>query len=211
MQMIIDVSENTLEQIRNPILRSYAGIYVNIYQDFLHQISQVGIEIDETDYNPLVKEKIDTLQKRGAIVRNDSKSIYINAISPACIACQKGIGTATFFISLKCNRHCFFCFNPNQEKFEYFRNHVRDINTELDNIKSKGMLVKHLALTGGEPLMHKEETISFFDRGSKDFPDAYNRLYTNGDYLNIEILDSLKKAGLDEIRISIRIEDLENG
>ena len=41
------------------------------------------------------------------------------------------------------------------------------------------------------------------------FPDAYTRLYTCGDHLERETLQALKDAGLNEIRVSIRLEDAE--
>ena len=59
------------------------------------------------------------LRALGATFRNDDKSIVVNRISPACEACQLGVGSATFFISLRCHRSCFYCFNPNQEDYEH--------------------------------------------------------------------------------------------
>lgn len=208
--MIIDVNEATLASIQNPVLRSYAEQYVRIYQDFMQQIRQKGIEIEETDDGQRVRERIASLGRKGAAVCNDGKSVYVNRISPSCQACRTGEGSLTLDVSLKCHRHCFFCFNPNEPAYEYQREHTRDTVAELDALHASGDRLKHLALTGGEPLLYKEETVRFFQRARQNFPDAYTRLYTSGDHLERETLQALKDAGMNEIRISIRIEDPEN-
>lgn len=209
--MILNVNEQTLRQIQNPALRAYAGIYVNIYRDFLKQVAETGIELDLTDYTDEVDERIGVLQQKGALVRNDRKSIYINNISPACVACQTGRESATFFISLQCHRDCFYCFNPNQEDYDYYRTFTRDVIAELERAKSEGYRFKHLALTGGEPLLHAEQALAFFHHAGELFPSVYRRLYTSGDHITKELLQELRKVGLEEIRFSVRMHDLEKG
>lgn len=208
--MIVDVNETTLASIRNPELRSQAEQYVHIYQDFMQQILQMGIEIEGADDSQQVRQRIAALGKRGAVVRNDGKSVYVNRISLGCLACQTGIASNTFFVSLKCHRNCFFCFNPNQEEYEHHREHTRDVVAELDALRGSGVRVQHLALTGGEPLLYKEETIRFFQRARQNFPNVYTRLYTCGDHLERETLQAFKDAGMNEIRFSIRVEDTVN-
>ena len=209
--MLLDVSDKTLSRIKNPALRSYAGMYVSIYNDFMHQISQTGVEIDPQDYSEQVEEKIEALRKRGVTLRNNGKSLLNNNISPACVACQTGVGSATFFVSLQCHRDCYYCFNPNQEDYEYYQDHTKDVIKELEKIKEQGKRVRHLALTGGEPLLHKEKTIEFFKYAQSHFPETYTRLYTCGDHIEAKTLEALKDAGLQEIRFSIRMHDFEKG
>jgi pyruvate formate-lyase activating enzyme-like uncharacterized protein len=209
--MIIEVKENTLSSIQNPALRSYAERYVMIYADFMAQIQQFGVEFEACDQSEKYGPRVATLLKKGAIVRNDDKSVYVNRISPACQACRTGKGSATFFISLNCHRDCFYCFNPNQENYAYFREHSRDTVAELEAIRRSGNRVEHLALTGGEPLLHKEETNRFFQFVRRNFPKAYTRLYTCGDHLDQETLQSLKDARLYEVRFSIRMHDSLKG
>lgn len=208
--MIVDVNETTLASIRNPVLRSYAGQYVDIYKDFMQQVRQMGMESAEQDDSQQVRTRIRDLGKKGAVVRNDGKSVYVNRISPSCVACQTAVASHTFFISLKCHRDCFFCFNPNQEGYEHHREHLRDLPAELAALRTSGQRVQHLALTGGEPLLHKEETVLFFQHARQDFPASYTRLYTCGDHLDPETLRSLQDAGVNEIRFSLRLEDAEN-
>jgi pyruvate formate-lyase activating enzyme-like uncharacterized protein len=208
--MILDVTQSSLPEIQNPALRTYAEQYVRIYQGYMDQIRQMGLEIEVQDDSQKLFERMMALKQKGANLRNDHKSLSVHRISPACQACQTSIGSTTFFVSLKCHRDCFFCFNPNQEDYEYHFSHTRDLVAELDALRASGQRVLHLALTGGEPLLHKEETIRFFQYAHQNFPYAYTRLYTCGDHLDREILQSFKDAGLNEIRFSIRLHDTEN-
>lgn len=209
--MIVEVNEATLASIRNPALRSYAEQYVRIYQNFMDQVRQSGLEIDSGREAGRYEARVSALHKKGAQVRNDSKSIYVKRISSACQACKTGVGSATFFISLKCHRDCFYCFNPNQEDYEYYREHTRDTVAELQSLRASQSDVRHLALTGGEPLLQKEEAIRFFQEARRNFPGVYTRLYTCGDHVDRQTLQALKETGMNEIRFSIRLQDLDRG
>ncbi|MFO7537967.1 MAG: radical SAM protein [Chloroflexota bacterium] len=209
--MIIDINEQTVNEIKNPAFASYAHIYVRIYEQFMDQFKGTGVEIDPACYEQQLTEKMARLRQKGAIFRNQDKSIYVNQISPACVACQTGVGSATFFVSLKCHRDCYYCFNPNQENYDYFNQHKRNVIGELARAQAAGQKIKHLALTGGEPLLHKQEAVEFYQFASDKFPDAFTRLYTCGDYADETILAELQAAGLDEIRFSIRMHDLAKG
>lgn len=209
--MIQNVTRSNLLEIKNPVLRDYANTYVQIYQDFLDQVQQMGLEMEAEDTTSVVMEKTSALRKKNAVTRNNEKSIYINRISPSCIACQTSIGSSTFFISLKCHRDCFYCFNPNQENYEYYREHIRDTISELDELHETNPHMGHLALTGGEPLLFKDETYRFFKHAHELYPNSHTRLYTSGDHIDRETLEALQKSGLKEIRFSIRMHDLAKG
>jgi uncharacterized protein len=112
---------------------------------------------------------------------------------------------------LKCHRDCFYCFNPNQENYEYYRGHRRDTVAELEELRQTSPRMGHLALTGGEPLLYKEETYRFFDRVRELYPNAHTRLYTSGDHIDRATLEALQRSGLKEIRFSIRMHDLAKG
>jgi len=209
--VIIDITPETQHQIKNPRFAAYAAIYERIYDDFMKQVQATGIEICAEDDSQAVAARINALRHSGAIFRNADRSIYINAISPACVACQTGIGSATFFISLQCHRDCYYCFNPNQVEYNHFNHQQRDLVRELEEIQAAGMKINHLALTGGEPLLHKDEAVDFLRYASDNFPDTFKRLYTTGDHANEAMLRRLRDAGLEEIRFSIRMHDLAKG
>jgi pyruvate formate-lyase activating enzyme-like uncharacterized protein len=193
------------------VFAEYAAMYLRIYSEFMQQVKATGIEIDNRGYSQETKDALKRLEDKGAIFRNGGRSIHINEISPACVACKEGIGSATFFVSLKCHRNCYYCFNPNQVEFEHNSQHKRNLVEELAQIKAQGHRMSHLAITGGEPLLHKQDVLACFRYASDAFPQTYTRLYTCGDHINPETLSELKDAGLDEIRFSIRMHDLEKG
>ena len=205
--MITEIDRAALSKIKNPVFRGYASRYVEIYEDFLEQIERFGVPLAEWDKRLEMGMRLNRLQDKGARVRNNEHSVYINNISPACLACQTGVGSATLFVSLQCHRHCFYCFNPNQENYEAYASQPRDLAKELEDLKRAHNHMRHLALTGGEPLLYKAETLAFFRNARRLFPGVYTRLYTSGDHADTETLAALKDAGLQEIRFSIRVED----
>ena len=159
--MIVACNRETLSQIKNPRFAAYAEMYVKIYEGFMSQVEQLGLELEPEDDYPKVQALLEQIQRKGALFRNDDKSIYLNEISPACVACQTGVGSATRFVSLQCHRTCFYCFNPNQEDYEFFQTHHRNVTDELRQVHTAGQKIRHLALTGGEPLLHKREAAEF--------------------------------------------------
>ena len=118
--MIVPITPATHAQIENPAFARYAARYLDIYEDFRQQVAATGVEIAADDGEDAVERKRDDLRARGARFRNGGRSIVLNRISPACVACKKGTGSATFFISLQCHRDCYYCFNPNQVEYDTF-------------------------------------------------------------------------------------------
>jgi uncharacterized protein len=206
--MIINLSKQNTSQIRNPEFRQYCQIYSRVYDNFIEQVESTGMVFD-VNIEEETNQKLERLQQMQANFRNSEKSITSNWISSACEACQKGIGTVTLYVSLMCHRDCYFCFNPNQENYEYFRHNKRNCVEELGDLLKKGQRLSHLALTGGEPLLHKNEMLEFFRFAKEKSPRTHTRLYTSGDFLDQKILQELNNAGLNEIRFSIKMEDPE--
>ena len=209
--MILEITGATQGQIRNPALAGYAARYLDIFDDFMRQVTATGIEVAAEDEALENSAKSEALARDGATLRNVDRSIYLNRISPACVACQKGIGSATFFISLQCHRDCYYCFNPNQVEYDTYTANERNLVGELAQVRANEYAVDYLALTGGEPLLHKQEAVDFFSYASRHFPRTHTRLYTTGDHANTATLEALQESGLQEIRFSIRMHDLERG
>lgn len=204
--MLSTVTADTLSLIKNPLFIQYARIYLDIYENFLQQVQADGMAIAE--YQPqAAKKTLEKLCAKGAIARNNGKSLVLNWLSPACEACKKGTNSLTFYLSLMCHRKCYYCFNPNQENYEFYTKNKKDCRAELEQVYKKGRKLSYLALTGGEPLLHKKETIEFFHFARRRFRKAHTRLYTSGDLLDQETLQELNAAGLNEIRFSIKLED----
>jgi pyruvate formate-lyase activating enzyme-like uncharacterized protein len=121
------------------------------------------------------------------------------------------VGSPNFYVSLRCHRDCFYCFNPNQENYDLHRQEARDPSAELAALAADRQRLNHVALTGGEPLLHKAEALQFFRTARQFYPKSYLRLYTSGDHADAEVLEQLRDSGLDEIRFSIRMHDLARG
>lgn len=205
--MIINLTSENLDTIRNPAFAAYAETYKSIYDNFMAQISATGITVATDDQRAETDAALARLHALEATFRNCGRSIVANAISPACVACQTGEGSATFFVSLRCHRDCYYCFNPNQVDYDFYQHHQRNPAGELAEGAAAGQRAAYLALTGGEPLVHPQETVDFFETAQELFPTAHTRLYTTGDQADEELLTQLQEAGLQEIRFSIRTHD----
>ncbi|AGK98964.1 radical SAM protein [Clostridium pasteurianum] len=206
--MLTDINEDTIKVVKNPIFKEYASFYLDISRNFIQQVEQYGISFDKNPKTSIeTKEVLNRLKQKQAIFRNDDKSIYNNFISPACEACAKSIGSVTTYISLMCHRNCYYCFNSNQEDYELFNNSKKDWKSQLKDIIKTEKDISYIALSGGEPLLHKEDTVEYFKYIKNYMKNVHTRLYTSGDLLDEKLAEELDEAGLKEIRFSIKLED----
>lgn len=171
--------------------------YKEIERNFIDQI--------ETRY----KLKFD---KKGVFGKNYtynllSESPFINFKSDACVACRMGVNTTTAYLSLRCNKDCYFCFNPNQENYDKDVKRKLDTKSIANSVLKNNKNIKFVALTGGEPLLYKNDTVEFFDTIKSKNAAIHKRLYTNGEFLDADILKRLRDSGVDEVRVSIKLED----
>lgn len=194
----------------NASLEMWIAEYDAIYEDYLTAVESSGVEFGAPFAQERERDAItERLRQKGALFRNGDASLSVNGISSACAACAEDTESRTFFFSLKCNRSCYFCFNANQEDYERHLAKGRDWRAEFDELAQSRQKLTHVALTGGEPLLDPEETVSFFESAQSLWPQAHKRLYTTGDLLNEALLDQLVDKGLSEIRFSIKIDDDE--
>ena len=198
------------KKVNNPSLYKYTNIYKNIEQATINQIETFGLPFEDRNNQQAIEQQIKHLKADGAVFRNNGKSVLSNQkISSACEACQKGSGSYTSFVSLKCHRDCYFCFNKNQDNYQFYLQNQKNVNQELQSLFDQKIELTHLALTGGEPLLHPDEALAFFQTAKELFPEAHTRLYTAGDLLTERVLQGLSDANLKEIRFSIKLEDTE--
>ena len=128
-------------------------------------------------------------------------------ISPGCIACTGPCNSKTFFNTLKCHKNCYYCFNPNQRDYEKWSRERYPWKQELRNDYESGIVYDCLSLTGGEPLLFFDDVVDFVSYTKQLYPSSHVRLYTSGELPNEKRATLLSKAGLDEIRFSIKFED----
>lgn len=192
---------------KNTDLKRYAETYSNIYRHYLEQIQALGITLAKKSDPSFPAARQSALRQKGAIFRNEGKSVYLNWLSSACRACRTGDKSLTLLLSLQCHRRCYYCFNPNQEGYNFYASAQSNCTDRLQNSANSGRELTHIALTGGEPLLHKEEMLAFFSLARSLYPQAHLRLYTSGDLLDTEILRSLQHINLNEIRFGVKLED----
>lgn len=209
--MIEKITAETLPRIANPQLRDYARTYVDIEEGFREAVAQFGVpfanEVEEAAERATVEAGRAACAGCGVRALNDGKSLVAGWQSSACEACRLGADTETFVLTLACPRRCFFCFNPNQEDFDGRAPRPRDVVAQLEERSDAGVRYRHVALTGGEPLLFPDETVAFFQRARELFPGVHTRLYTSGWGLDAALLGRLRDAGLTEIRFSIKTDD----
>lgn len=185
--------------------KEYIAAFDEVKADFEKSVAEFGLPFEAKEAQ-LRETRVCVAEQCGCHCENGNASLWRNWISPACVACRTGERTATFFTSLKCSRHCYFCFNPNQEDYEYWLSHKRDIAGELREAHAAGAGFDCLAITGGEPLLFKSDVYAFLDAARELYPQAHVRLYTCGDFLDDACLAELRDRGLDEIRFSVKLD-----
>ena len=201
------VTASNIGAIANPAFRDYAQRYVGIEEGFRESVAAFGVPFAEAADESSREATVAVLASRGLRVLNDGKSLAAGWQSSACEACRLGLGTETFVMTLACPRCCFFCFNPNQADFDGRAAAPRDVVAQLEERSDAGVPLRHVALTGGEPLLFPDEAVAFFQRARELFPGAHTRLYTSGSGLTDGLLGRLRDAGLTEIRFSIKTDE----
>lgn len=189
---------------------AYARAFDEVERDFEQSVEEFGLPFEPAESQPRV-ERDRVAARTGCHCENGSSSLWREWISPACLACRTGERTGTLFVDLRCTKDCYFCFNPNQDHYDYFLSHRRDIVREIEQASAAGAAFACLAVTGGEPLLHKDTVLAFLRRARELYPDIHIRLYTNGDLADDETLRALGEAGLTEIRFSVKPFDFDDG
>ena len=205
--MMEKVTASTIGDIASPVFRDYAQRYVDIEEGFREAVAGFGVPFAEPAGEGDREAAVGELASLGVRVLNDGKSLVSGWQSPACEACRLGLRTETYVMTLACPRRCFFCFNPNQADFDGRAAAPRDVARQLEARARSGARLRHVALTGGEPLLFPDDTVAFFQRARELFPGVHARLYTSGAGLDEALLARLRDAGLDEIRFSVKTDE----
>ncbi|MDR2401644.1 MAG: radical SAM protein [Deferribacteraceae bacterium] len=208
--MIKTVTSDNIQDIKNARFRKDAGHYIKMYEDFMDNFRGFGLPIAESDYSAERSEILEALVTLGVKVRNHGRSLlWGDKISGACIDCHKGEHTNTFILTLKCNRDCFFCANKNQFDYAEGKTRVNNIIELYEKSRKKTGGLHTVAITGGEPLLYLDKCLEFIRYVKSKVKQTNIRIYTNGDLATEEVLSKLAKAGLDEIRFGLKLDDEE--
>ncbi|OQY84865.1 MAG: hypothetical protein B6D40_04720 [Anaerolineae bacterium UTCFX3] len=80
--MITEINETNLNSIRNPVFRSQAERYAEIYRDFIGQVRQLGMDFADEDRSQQIHEHITTMGKKAIRTRRiTNASVGMNATS----------------------------------------------------------------------------------------------------------------------------------
>jgi len=204
--MTFRMDQSRIRSIKNPVYREYAMRYQQIYDDFMANVEEFGLPFAQNREAEIqaLRTQLDAM---GVISRNEGASLANGEVCGACAACRTGEGSYTGLISLMCHRNCFFCFNPNQSEYDQLADGKKNWRHELEQVYRHQPDLRYIALTGGEPLLHKAETVEFFQTAKRYWPSVSMRLYTSGDLLDEPMIVQLADSGLEEIRFSLKLED----
>ncbi len=134
-------------------------------------------------------------------METDNSGSFYNFLPEGCRLCYKGAKMVLFVTGI-CGRNCFYCpvSNERREKDIIFANERR-VNRDEDLIEETiSMDALGTGITGGEPLLRLDRVIHYIKLLKNKFGKSHHiHLYT-ALAPNKGVLESLKKAGLDEIR-----------
>jgi pyruvate formate-lyase activating enzyme-like uncharacterized protein len=134
-------------------------------------------------------------------MEQDKTGSFYNYLSQGCLLCYRGAKMVLFVTGI-CGKNCFYCpvSNERREKDVIFANEKRVQNDEdiIDAVVSMEAL--GTGITGGEPLLKLTRVIHYIEFLKNRFGKSHHiHLYTALSP-NRKILESLRNAGLDEIR-----------
>jgi hypothetical protein len=148
--LIIDITQRTWSRYKKPLFFCLClDVPGHLRELFCGRWKKAGVEIEDSrSCVPKTKDQGSSkLKERWGLEGKTTTKASIGKGSRRPVrACRKGVGSATFFISLQCPRNCYYCFNPNQEYYEYFLTNERDCIKELGQIRAAGGELSHIGL-----------------------------------------------------------------
>lgn len=133
----------------------------------------------------------------------------IKALPKGCRLCVQGKKLVLFVTGL-CNRHCFYC-PISDHKFgkDVIYANERPVQNDEDIIhEAKLCDAKGVGITGGNPLLVLDRTVRYIKLLKENFGEHFHtHLYAPVESLNKKSLEALYKAGLDELRIHLDIDN----
>lgn len=134
-------------------------------------------------------------------METDNSGSFYNYLPEGCRLCYKGAKMVLFVTGI-CGKNCFYCpvSNERREKDIIFANERR-VNRDEDLLEEAiSMDALGTGITGGEPLLRLDRVIHYIKLLKNKFGKSHHiHLYTALSP-NKGVIESLKKAGLDEIR-----------
>lgn len=126
-----------------------------------------------------------------------------NGLSPGCRSCGDG-GWSCLFVNGRCNGRCFYCPTSQDDCGPPVTNGLAFSSPEDYAAYVAAMGFSGVSISGGEPLMTPDLTLSYLSAVRKRCgDDVHLWMYTNGTLLTADLCSRLRDAGLNEIRVDI--------
>ena len=126
-----------------------------------------------------------------------------NGLSPGCQRCGEG-GWSCLIVNGRCNGRCFYCPTAQDDDGPPVTNGLAFTSAEDYAAYVAALGFSGVSISGGEPLLTPELTLSYLSAVRKRCGDAVHLwLYTNGTLLTPELCGRLRDAGLNEIRFDL--------
>jgi len=148
------------------------------------------------------KELLQWLDKRACSGYAGTK-VDCNGLSPGCSCCGDG-GWSCLFVNGRCNGRCFYCPTAQDDDGPPVTNGLAFANPEEYAAYVAAMGFSGVSISGGEPLMTPDLTLSYLRAVRERCGDQVHLwLYTNGTLLTPDLCHRLRDAGLNEIRFDL--------
>ncbi|MHC1630921.1 MAG: radical SAM protein [Methanotrichaceae archaeon] len=139
---------------------------------------------------------------------SDFTGSFYNYLSRGCQICYQG-ASLVLFVTGVCKRNCFYCpLSENRRGRDViFANEqeVKSMDDIIEEAKSIGAL--GTGITGGEPLLKLDFVVKCIRTLKAEFGEEHHiHLYT-GTKPSLQVLKTLRKAGLDEIRFHPQVSN----
>ena len=152
-----------------------------------------GIAVERVEDDAGRAERVSSLLealRRGGIKGSlERRTLYTRRLPPGCRGCLAGKGTNAF-VTGKCTRDCFFCFNQKPRTDELVVHGIRLAEPEEAPEVVRRYGLRSVGVSGGEPTMRPERLLRLV-RALRTLPFRVRiDLYTNGDRLSDELLSA---------------------
>lgn len=142
------------------------------------------------------------LEQRAAFGYAGTK-VDCNGLSPGCRCCGAG-SWSCLFINGHCNGRCFYCPTAQDDDGPPVTNGLAFSSPEDYAAYVAAMGFSGVSISGGEPLLTPDLTLSYLSAVRKRCGDGMHLwLYTNGTMLTTDLVSRLRDAGLNEIRFDL--------
>ncbi len=148
------------------------------------------------------KELLHWLYQRACFGYAGTK-VDCNGLSPGCRRCGDGVWSC-LFVNGRCNGRCFYCPTAQDDDGPPVTNGLAFTSPEDYAAYVAALGFSGVSISGGEPLMTPELTLTYLRAVRKRCgDDVHLWLYTNGTLLTADLCSRLRDAGLDEIRFDL--------